>query len=158
MAAPTPTARGTPAGIPLREGFHAKITLAANTTISFWEKTVDPPGLDGGPPIDQTTQFNTLYRTKWPRTLIDVNAINIPDAAYDPNLYTQVLTIINTNTVITVSFQDGSTLAFYGYLQSFNPNPQREGEQPSCSLVFVPTNMDSSYAEQAPVMTSVAGT
>ncbi len=158
MAAPAATARGTPAGIALREGFHAKITLAVNSTISFWEKTVDPPGFDGGPPIDQTTQFNVLYRTRWPRTLIDVTPISIPDAAYDPNLYTQVLSVINVNTVITISFQDASTIAFYGFLQSFNPNPMREGEQPTCSLTFVPTNMDSAFAEQAPVVVSVAGT
>lgn len=158
MAAPTPTARGTPAGIALREGFHAKITFAANTTISFWEKTVDPPGLDGGAPIDQTTQFNTLYRTRWPRTLIDVTPITLPDAAYDPNVISQLASLINVNTVITVSFQDTSTVCFYGYLQSFKPNPQREGEQPTCSITIVPTNMDSTYVEQGPVVTSVAGT
>lgn len=158
MAAPSPTARGTPSGIMLREGFHAKITLGSLGTISFWEKLVDLPGLDGGPPIDQTTQFNVAYRTRWPRTLIDVTPITIPDAAFDPNVYNQILSYINRNDTITVSFADGSTIAFWGYLQSFKPNPMREGEQPTCSVTFIPTNLDNSYAEQGPVITSVAGT
>lgn len=158
MAAPTPTARGTPTGIALREGFRVKITLALSATISFWEKSVDPPGVDGGPPVDQTTQFNTQYRTRWPRVLIDLSTITIPDASYDPNLYSTILTVINQNTVITVTFADGSTLAFFGYLQSFNPNLMRDGEQPTCTITIVPTNLDNSYVEQAPVLTSVAGT
>lgn len=158
MAAPVASARGTPTGIALREGFRCKITIGSLTTISFWEKTVDPPGLDGGPPIDQTTQFNTLYRTRWPRTIIDVTAITLPDAAYDPNVYNQIVTYINKNDQITVTFADGSTVAFWGYLQSFNPNPVREGEQPTCAITIVPTNLDNSYVEQGPVITSVAGT
>lgn len=158
MAAPTATARGTPAGIALREGFVCKLTCEANTTISFWEKTVDLPGLDGGPVIDQTTQFNSRVRTKWPRTLIDVTPITLPDAAYDPNLYNQILSIINTNTVWTARLADGSTIAFWGTLNAFKPAPVREGEQPTCSLTITPTNMDNSYTEQVPVVTSVAGT
>jgi len=158
MAAPVATARGTPTGIALREGFRTKITFASNPTISFWEKQTDPPGLDGGPPIDQTTQFNTLYRTRYPRTLIDVTQITINSAAYDPNVYGAITTLINRPDTITVLFGDGSTIAFFGYLQSFKPSPMDEGAQPTCSLTIVPTNMDATFVEQAPVIVSVAGT
>jgi hypothetical protein len=157
MAAPVAVARQTPAGIMLREGFHSKITFTRFPAVSFWEKTVDPPGYEGGEPIDQTTQFNAAFRTRWPRTLIDVTPISIPDAAYDPNVYNQMILMINVNDTVTIAFQDGSTIAFYGYLRSFNPNPTREGEQPTCSITIVPTNVDSSFAEQAPVVVSVAG-
>ena len=77
MAAPTPTARATPVGRKLKEGFPVKITIAADTDISFWEKSVTPVGFDGGDSIDQSTMFNTRYRTKAARTLIDTTDVTV---------------------------------------------------------------------------------
>lgn len=158
MAAPTPTPRGTPAGgVAQREGFSNKITLAANPTIAFWEKDAQPPGLEGGEPIPQTTQFNVAVHTKWPRTLYDVEPISC-NVAYSPNVIAQIMALINKNDVITVTFGDGGTICFWGYLRSFKAAQMKEGEQPMAVVVFVPTNLDSSYVEQVPVETAPAGT
>lgn len=158
MAAPTPTPRGVPSAAALHEGFHSKVTIQTYPNIAFYEKTVQPPGFDGGEPIDQTTQFNVQVRTKWPRTLIDLDPVSCPDVAYNPAVITTILAACNKNDVITVSFRDGSTICFWGYLRSFKPNPTKEGEQPMAAVIFQPTNLDSSGAEQLPVLTTGTGT
>lgn len=158
MAAPTPTARATPVGRKLKEGFPVKITIAADTDISFWEKSVTPVGFDGGDSIDQSTMFNTRYRTKAARTLIDTTD-GSGIVAFDPAVLDQIEDIINLETTITYTFRDGSTWAVYGYLKSFTPGEQVEGEQPEADIEIVHTNYDNSgNAEAGPAVASVAGT
>lgn len=158
MAAPTPTARTTPGGIKLKDGYRASVTFATDTDFSIWEKSVTPPGLDGGEPVDQTTMWNDALRTTAPRALITMMPHSF-SGAYDPAAYTQALALINVETTITVTFKDGSTLAFYGFLQRFEPQELSEGTQPLASVTIVPTNFDPvNKVEAAPVLTSVAGT
>ena len=157
MAAPTPTARGTPAGIPLRDGFATFITFADSDTIGLWELETTPPGKDGGDPIDTTTFHNVSRRTKYPRSLIEDTEGSF-NCAYDPNVETAIEANVNVNQEITVTFNDGSTKAFWGFLKAFNPQSHVEGEMPQASVEFVCTNMDDSFAEQAPVVASVVGT
>lgn len=158
MAAPTPTARGTPSGIKLKDGYQSLITFAASTTISLWEKTVTPPGLDGGEPVVQTTMHNTQWRTMAPRALITMTPHTFT-AAYDPAVYSSILSLLNVETTVTVTFKDGSTLAFYGFLQKFEPAAMSEGTQPEATVTICPTNFDYvNKVEAAPVLTSVSGT
>ena len=158
MAAPTPTARAAPSGIPLFDGYSTKITLAADSNVEFWEKDVQPPAVDGGDAIDITTMHNTLWRTKNARTLVNLGDVQ-STVAYDPVCYTSVVALVNVHTTITVTFPDGSTLAFFGYLRSFTPNAHAEGAQPEATVVIVPTNYDhTNHVEAAPVVASVSGT
>lgn len=158
MAAPTPTARATPGGIKLPDGFVTKVTFAADTDFSVWEKTTTPPPLEGGDPIDQTTQHNVDYVTKSAQQLIDVGESTFT-AAYDPAAYTQALALINVETTITYSFFDGSTLCFYGYLKTFAPGTMQRGTQPEATVTIVATNWDYvNKVEAGPVLTSVSGT
>ncbi len=158
MSAPTPSTRGTPSGIRLDDGFSSKISFASNLTVEFWEKTIKPPGLDGGDAVQTTTMHNVTYRTMGPRqlkTLTDCTTV----VAYDPNVYVTILALINVRTTITVKFPDGSTLAFYGFLQKFEPSELKEGEQPEATITIVPTNYDPvGHVEAAAVLASVAGT
>ena len=156
MAAPTPTARATPGGIPLKDGYPTKITLSADTDIEFWEKSVQPPGIDGGDEIESSTMFNSAWRTMRARSLKTMTEISIT-AAYDAGLtYTTVATQINNEQTITVTFSDGSTVAFYGYLKTFEPQEVEEGEQPECELTIVATMWDpTNNVEEGPVVASV---
>ena len=157
-AAPTPTSRGTPAGIMLNDGYQALVTISSLTTVSFWEKTVKPPGIDGGDPIDITTMHNADWRTRVPRSLMTLTD-STGKAAYDPNVYNQLLTVVNVNATITVRWADGSTLAFYGFLRMLEFDDLAEGVQPELSYTITPTNYDpSAKVEASPVLTSVAGT
>lgn len=158
MTAPAATARGTPAGIPLFDGFSTKITLAANPTVSFWEKDAQPPAYDGGDPIDITTMHNVLYRTKAHRALIDIGDVQ-SKAAYDPNVLTQILSLVNVDTTITVTHPDGSTEAHYGFMRSFTRDTATEGAQPEATVVMCVTNYDhTAHAEAPPTIASVSGT
>jgi hypothetical protein len=157
MAAPTPTARQDPAGIRLEDGYRTLVTFASIPTASLWEISITPPGMDGGDPVDTTTMHNDDYRTMAPRALITLTEFTFT-AAYDPNFYNQLLTIVNVETTVTVTFPDGSTLAFFGFLQKIEPEELVEGTMPTVSVTVCPTNTDSTGAEQPPVLTSVAGT
>jgi hypothetical protein len=158
MAAPIPGTRGTPAGIKLKDGFSTKIDFAANPTVSFWEKTVKAPGIDGGDGIEQTTMHNTAWRTKAPRQLKTLTE-STTKVAYDPNVYNQIYALVNVETTITVHFPDGSSLAFFGFLQKFEADDLQEGTQPEATVTITPTNFDPvGKVEAAPVLTSVPGT
>ena len=150
MAAPVPAARATPDGNKLKDGFSTKITIGLDSDISFWEKTVTPPAVEGGDKIDQTTMHNSAWRTFRPRSLKTLNECTLT-AAYDPDVYDEIIAIINAETTITVTFPDGSTLAFFGYLRFFEPSEHTEGEQPECTITIEPTNysVESSDEEGA---------
>lgn len=156
-AAPTPTARTSPTGIKLPDGYQSKITIAADVDINLFERTTRPPGIDGGEPIEQTTMFNTSYRTFAARQLQTLTATSYK-CAYDPQVITELLAVINRNTTITQSFFDGSTLAYYGYVQKVDFDELAEGALPMCTVTIVPTNFDpANRVEAGPVVTSVSG-
>ena len=134
------TARGTPSGTVLEDGFVVKIAFAASATIAFEEKTVQPPGLDGGDPIDVTTQFNVKWRGKAARSLITGTDAQTT-VAYDPAVLTAIeTTLLNVNGWITIHFPDGSTYDFIGYLKEFVPQSASEGSQPEANVVIVRTD------------------
>lgn len=158
MAAPTPTVRQTPAGIKLDDGHATLVTFAADPDVSFWEKQVKPPGVDGGDPVNTSTMHNVTYSTTAPRTLKTLTA-GATTVAYDPAVLTQIVALINVRTTITLTFPDGSTWAFYGFLKSFEPNELQEGNQPEATVNYVPTNYDpTNHVEAGPAVASVAGT
>lgn len=158
MAAPVPSVRQTPVGIKLKDGFSTKITFAADPDVSFWEKTVKPPGIDGGDPIEQTTMHSIAWRQMAPRQLRTLTE-STTKVAYDPAVYSQIVALINVETTVTVTFPDGSTLAFYGFLQKFEMDDLQEGTQPEATVTLTPTNFDPvNHVEAAPVLTSVPGT
>ncbi len=145
------TARQTPAGTALDDGFSTKIAFAADPDVSFWEKTVTPPGVEGGDAIEQTTMFNTAWRTFAARALKTLTDSSVT-AAYDPKVYDQIIALINVEGLITVHFPDASTIDFYGFLKDFTPGENSEGEQPEADITIIATNINpSTGAEAAPV-------
>lgn len=158
MAAPTPTTRDTPLGIPLKDGYQTLVTCALDPDISIWEKMVTPPGIDFGEPVDFTTMWNTTYTTFQPAALATLTPCEFT-AGYDPDVYDEILAIGGTNTTFTVTFPDGSTLAFYGFLRSFTPAQVQLGTMPEATCNIQPTNWDpANNVEASPVMTEVEGT
>jgi hypothetical protein len=157
MAAPTPTARQTPAGRKLKDGFKATITFKRFPAIRLWEKSVTPPGWDGGDAIDTTTMHNSDLRTMYPRSLVTLTEAS-GTVAYDPKAYDEIRQAINVNDEITITYSDGSTLAFWGWLRTFEPSELQEGEFPEAEITITPSNVDDDDAEQFPVMTEIAGT
>lgn len=160
MAVPTLSTRGTPSGIRMEDGFSTKISFASNPTVAFWERTVKPPGMNGGDAISTTTMHNVAVHTKAPRTLVDYDNITV-NVGWDPSAFGagQIRTLINFRDSITIRFPDNSTLTFFGYLQHFEPGDFKEGEMPEATITIVVTNWDPmGRVEAPPVYVNVSGT
>ena len=147
------TSRLPPTGTMLVSGYPTKIAFAADPSIALWERTVTPPGIDGGDGIDTTTMHNATWRTMAARSLKTLTNSSMT-CGYDPAVYTSILALINVETEVTVEFPDGSTLDFYGFLKNFTPNEHSEGSLPEATVEIVPTNrIPGSTTESAPVFT-----
>lgn len=163
MAAPVTTGRIDPSGIAipeiaLEDGYSSKIAFAIDPDVALFEKTVTPPAIDGGDPIDTTTMFNVTWRTFLPRALKTLDEVTLT-CAYDPVCYTQLLSLININGSITVEFADGTTLDFWGFMRRFEPQQLVEGTHPEANVTIRPSNWDSALnVEAGPALTETAGT
>lgn len=158
MAAPTVTVRQTPSGSFLEDGFSSKITFARDPDVSLWEKTVKPPGVDGGDAIELQTMHSLVWREKGARQLKTMTD-NTFTAAYDPKVKTQLVELINQPGSITVLYPDGSTESYFGFLKSADFSDLKEGEFPEATCTIVPTNRDPvNRVEAGPVIAEVAGT
>jgi len=123
--------------------------------ITFWEKEITPPGMDAGGATDTTTMRNILYRTKAPKKLITLTAMTLV-VSYDPVFYDDILAMLSENQLITITWPDTSTLAFWGWLDKFVPGNVVEGEQPTATVTIEPSNQNDSQVETAPVYTEAA--
>jgi hypothetical protein len=134
------------------DGFATIISFANNPTVKFYEKTVTPPGIDGGGPNDTTTMRNTAYRTRAPKKLKSMTRMTAT-CSYDPIVFSpsEVWAMTNVNQLITVTFPDGSEVSFYGWLDKFDPGEAREGEQPTATVTIECSNQNLSGVETAPV-------
>lgn len=136
-------------GTRLTDGFATLINVAG---MDFWEVDVQPPGIDGGEPIDTTTMHNTVWRTFAPRQLKTLTAARFR-AAYNPDVYESIVDQINNNQLVTITFPDAQVLTFYGYIKSFEPDGLEEGKMPTANMVLQPTNTDANGDEIAPTVT-----
>jgi len=159
MAAPTPTARGT---IPsprkrLKDGFKLLVTFARYPTIALWEISGKPPGMDGGGGIDINTMQDDAFRPKYPRAKITETDATLK-CAYDPATEDDIENMINIPDTITYRWFDGSTKAFFGFLDKWEPDELVEGTMPTGVATIIASSWDHANEITAgPVVTSVAG-
>jgi hypothetical protein len=157
MGAPAVTVRTTPTGNMLKDGFSTLIALSIDPDISFWEKSVQPPGIDGGDPVKTSTMHNTDWHTMRPRKLKDMSPASTT-VAWDPLTYGNIVDAVNKDTSVTLHFPSGDSLSFFGFLQKFEPGDMKEGEQPEAKITIVCTNWDyENNVESAPLITVSAG-
>ena len=138
--------------IGMSDGYQTLVSFASDTTVLMYEKTVTPPGLDGGGEIDITTMLNAVYRSKSPKSLKTVTEAGFT-ASYDPAVLSEILALVNVNNLITVTMPTGATWAFWGWLNTFTPGEHTEGEQPIATVQIIPSNVNGSGVETAPVYT-----
>lgn len=144
MATPSPVVRLAPNGIHLRDGCPTFITFQNDPDIPVWEKVVSPPGVDGGDPIQQATMHNDVWNPQAPRCRKQLTDVTMT-VAYDPVAYTSIIAMVNVVQGITVTFPDGSTLAFWGFLRIFEPTDHTEGEQPEAEMTITPAMYDPTF-------------
>lgn len=139
----------------LEDGFATIVSFAANPTVKFYEKTITPPGMDGMGPIDVTTMRNTLYRTAAPKKLKKLTAMTM-SVSYDDQVFsaTEVWAMMQVNQLITITFPDGHTFAFWGFLDKFQPQELGvQEDQPMATVTIEPTMRNGSGVETAGVWT-----
>lgn len=134
------------------DGFSTTVSFGLSPTVKFWEKQVTPPSITGGGSNDTTTMRNTTWRTLAPKQLKSLGQAKL-SAAYDPAVYTDILSMIQVNQLITVTFPDGSTYSFYGWVDEFTPGAIAEGSQPTADVTIICSNQNESGEETAPVFT-----
>lgn len=158
MAAPTPTARITPSGRKLGIGGPTYITFASNPNISLWEQSVKPPSFQLDDRKDNTTSYNSRFRTFSPGRLItgqDVTA----QCGYDPDDEQEIIDLIGVRDTITVTLPSGTTICFYGWLDNVDFNDHNEDDDPMVTLTIAQGNQDWDTCEEAaPVITAGTGT
>src|SRR5687767_5157330 len=137
----------------LYDGFSTRISFADNPTVLFYEMTVTPPGVQGGGENDTTTMRNTSLRTRMPKKLKTMSPMSAT-VAYDPQALDDCFAMVNVNQLITVEFSDGSTWQFWGWLDELTPGEITEGAQPEADVTIIPSNMNDSQVETAPIFTA----
>lgn len=138
----------------MTDGFPTTIDIAGAT---LCEISVTPPGIEGGGENEFTCMTNVEWRTKFPKKLKSLTEASF-SAYYDPATYDTILSQILINQLITITFPDSSTLAFWGWIESFIPGEISEGEPPEAEVTIIPSNLNDSLEETPPVYTSGTGT
>lgn len=136
------------------DGYRTLITFSSTAVTLAWEKSLTPPGVDGGGSIDITTMHNgdgtTGWRTFAPKALKTLTE-STATMAYDPGVLDEIMSNLQVNQAITITFPDDSTWVFWGWLDKFTPGELTEGEQPTAEVTIIPSNMDDNGNEIAPV-------
>ena len=132
------------------DGFSTYVSFANYPSIKLYEKEITPPGVDGGGAVETHTMRNTAWRTKGPKHLKSMDDLTFT-AAFATDVYSDVMSAVNENQLITVHFPDGHTLAVWGFITSFKPNQVKEGDQPTAVVTVVCSLQNNSGVEVAPV-------
>lgn len=157
MGAPTVTTRVYPEHAKMDDGFRTFIVFANKPELAIWERSVQPPGFDGGAMVETQTMHNVEWRTMATRFLKTLTEGQCK-FGYSPAALSSILAMINVNQSITIRFPNYSHYAFWGALTKFIPDALEEGKFPEASATVSPTNTDDSGAEQGPVYLAASGT
>lgn len=139
----------------LTDGFNTTITFPG-AGVTFIEKEVTPPGLDGGGPIDLTAMRNVRWRTMNPKALITLTKMDLK-SRWDPVIYSTIVASMNVNQTVVLNFPTltnapARKLTFWGWLNKFQPESLKEGEDPLADMEVFPSNHNAAGVETAPVV------
>ena len=140
----------------LRNGHRTLIAISGITAL-FEEIEVQPMGLDAGGPISQVTMRTTLWRTASGKPLISATKVSVK-VAYDPLVLSQMSNILGKNRSIVLTFANGNTLTFWGFVDKFTPDTATSEDRPEAMLEIEITNLDASNVETGPVMVAATTT
>jgi len=133
------------------EGIGASITIGSLGLTKI--RTLGGFAIDGGDPLDATYLANSAWMTKLPQTLAEASDISFT-MDYDPSQLAAVVTEINNNQSIVMTFSGIGTITFWGYLKSYEPDDGEKGTAWTVSCTIVPTLLNASLAETAPVFST----
>lgn len=157
MAAPTPTARQTPAGTRPNDGHKTLIVLANIPTAPIWEEDVTPLGGEV-----KTFEIAHMHLNSYAQvglgSLRRGKEVKV-EGLYDPVMYSTLWAQLGVNQVITNHFPNHANVCFHGALTSIDPKGNKEGDRQAATFTITPTFSDpSDGSETAPVYTAGGGT
>lgn len=141
----------------MQEGHGAMIgfDLDPDIFLHMEETEVTPPGFDGGGPIDMTSHRNAAYRTKAAKFLKEITNGSIT-VFWNPAVYENILAMGNKNQLITFTLPEGTTIAVWGYLNTFQPGAVVSGSAPTAQAEVVVTLLNNDREEVDPVVVVAA--
>lgn len=149
QVAPVPTPPQLPVGGSyLVDGYQTLVTIASDINIYLWptlEGGLKPGGLDTEGPIKIGTMHAKRMRIMAAKKLLTQQPTTMT-CFYDPAVLTQILLSLGSQTTITITFPDGSTWAFFGYLNKFEPSDNKEGTAPTASCEIAAISRDPNLA------------
>jgi hypothetical protein len=137
----------------ITDGHRTLISFQLAPSLKIWQVDVTPPGLDAGGANDVTVMENLRYRTFMPKHLVTLTEAGAT-VQYDPIFYNDLVEMIGINQLCFVTFPDGSSVEFWGWLDKITPNAAKEGEPPTATMRVIPSNMDDTtdpFEEVAPL-------
>ena len=137
----------------MTDGFATLIGFADDSDVQMEEVEVTPPGMSMGGPIDVSTMRNTTYATRWPKSLKELTPMSLV-VAYDPAFLTEILAMLGSNQLITLTYPGDEQESFQGFIDEFSPNAHVIGERPTAEMTIVPTLLNDSLVETAPTVPS----
>lgn len=118
----------------LTDGQGIRIVLV-NQGLVFYEKSVQPSGVEGGDPINITTNDNTAYESQAPRTLrMRMQSQSV--VTYDSTDKAAYEAAVDQSDSIRIDYPDDTTELYVGWLRSFIPDSAENGSQPQATAIF----------------------
>jgi hypothetical protein len=120
-----------------------EITPTAGTKLTFCELEITPPGMEAGEDLDVTTSCSPEgYRETIGSSFIKITEAS-SKVSYDPDQYAEIGAALGEQGkgVVVITFNDGQTVTFNGYLKTFTPDSMatNEDNQPTASITIMPS-------------------
>ena len=137
----------------LKDGHKTLITCTGFATAALAVTSVKPPGYTGGGGTDVTTMLNDKVRTMSPKELLEISDASF-SATYDPAILSldDIAGEINVNQEWTLTFPDGATFVWWGWLDTLEPGELEEGGLPTVEGTIKVGNLNDLDAETPPVV------
>lgn len=135
----------------IKDAHGTVITFASNNAVKMEPFQTTPPGVDGGAALPATTHENTAVHTDCPQILYRITEGGL-QVYFDPAVLPEILALVNQNQAITVTFKDGSTWTFWGWLRTFVPDPFVSGQRATATVAISISNLNNAdpQVETAP--------
>jgi len=138
-------------------GFGNRIGVVTTTpvaTLTFLETETQPQGWEGESKVEQSSNANTKFRSFEPGALVEKTASTYK-VYYQITQLATIKSVLQARAVITLTSKDGSTDVDNGWIRSFVPDPQVNGQRPTASMV-IEWEGESSAGTDSQVITSAS--
>jgi hypothetical protein len=129
----------------LENGFKVQIAFQTSGATLLAEMEINDaqlPGIEGGGAIPQTTMSNLNVRTQLPKLLKTITAGNLT-ISFSAAALTQFYANVQVNQQMTFTLPNNGTYTVWGWIETFNPAPFREGEKPSAAVRLEISNLNN---------------